>query len=177
MSPLNATLTLIEVTNHTGPVTDDLHFDMAGAYEELFNVYVPAAEGLQGFRLTTGVCLFDLLRVTHRPHAPSTTTRHGLDHDGLTIVQGREKLTDLRKACRTRGAKKHGHPTAFSQCSCLSLVAKEFEDLCPWSNKGDSFLITAARKRSVLTEKSVPWVEGITVSFLGHCQNLLNVEV
>ena len=87
MPPLDAALALAEVAHRAGPVADDLHFEVPGARDQLLDIYVTVAEGLQRLRLTTGVGLLDLLGVKHRPHATAATSGHRLDHHRTTGAQ------------------------------------------------------------------------------------------
>src|SRR5262249_1140531 len=87
MSSLDAALALAEVTHRAGPITKNLHFDVPGAREQLLDIHIPVAEGLQRLRLTAAVRLLDLLEVMHTSHTAAATSGYRLNHHSALVAQ------------------------------------------------------------------------------------------
>ena len=122
--PLDAALALPEVADAAGPVTDDLHLDVARSWNELLDIHISVAKGRLCLRLTARVGVREFVEVMHRPHAAAAAARQRLDHDRNTVAQGLEKLTGLVQARRARGAGQDRYSAALCQRPRLPLAAE-----------------------------------------------------
>src|SRR4029453_17560594 len=81
-----------------GAVADDLHLDVPGARQELFDVEVAVAERRLGLRSAAFESRVEVRERLHRPHAPAAAAGHGLDHHRPALAEAREEGPRLIEA-------------------------------------------------------------------------------
>ena len=89
---LKAAFPVPKMTDITGAIANDLHFDMPGSWQEFFNIDVAGSECLGSFRCGSveGGC--EVGTIEHRSHSAATTTRDCLEHDAIPRCQAAEKI-------------------------------------------------------------------------------------
>ena len=84
MASLYRAFALPEVTDGSGGVADDLHFDMPGITDQALDIDLIAPEGSLCLGATAGIGLIEFGRRMHRPHTAPAAAGDCLDHDCAT---------------------------------------------------------------------------------------------
>ena len=123
VAPLDGAVALEQVDRVAVGVTEDLHLDMAGALDELFQIHFILAEG--GTRLAA--CLADIAQqiilAVDRPHAATATAPRRLEHHRIADLGG-SPAHDLVIVRQRFTGRHHGNTCLFGDIARCHLVAQ-----------------------------------------------------
>ena len=157
-------------------VTQDLHFDMAGATDQLLEVHLVVAEG--GFRFAPR--RFErggeiALALDH-PHAAPATAPACLQHQRVTDL-GRD-LRAGRGLARQRRTGRHDRDLGrHRRMACGDLVAERAHHLRRWADPAQPGLDHAVGELGVLRQKAIARMDRIDLGRLRDPQDILAVEI
>ena len=122
---LQAALALPQVGDCSGAVADDLHFDVAGLGEELFDVDIAVAERLHRLGAAALIGGFQFRDAAHLAHAAAAAARNGLDHDGAVRAERlKEAAGFFDRRRRRRSPAGPARRTSTRGCAPLPLSPK-----------------------------------------------------
>ena len=97
MASLHRALALPEMTDRSGRIADDLHFDMSGILDQTLDIDLVASEGSVRFGTAAGIGLIEFCRRMHGPHPAPAASGDCLDHDCATATKCGQKGMRLIK--------------------------------------------------------------------------------
>jgi hypothetical protein len=112
-------------TQASGTGARDLHFDMARARDQQFQVHIAIAERGQCFRLAQRMGLRQLVWIRDGAHTPPAAAPQRLDHHGRPIAQRGGEGLGFFKAGRSVGPRQNRDTRALGQGPGCTLVAKQ----------------------------------------------------
>ncbi len=177
MAPLNAAFAFPEMNRMAIFVTEHLDFDVARSSDAGFDVYIADSKCLLRFGLTAVVSRFDLILAHHRAHAAAATAGHGFNHHTLAGIETAEKIHSLFKRCRGVSTVQHGNVKLYGQCPCLYFIPKQRQCLAGRPDKFNPGCMTAVRKTSIFTQKTIAWMNPIAPLLLCDGEDLRLVQI
>ncbi|MNE36229.1 hypothetical protein D3C80_1300320 [compost metagenome] len=162
--------------NVTKAVTEDLRLDMFRVDDTFFQEHFRRTEGLGRFGNHPRECLLQLLATIAATNATPATTGGGLEHhritDAITFLEGFVDVGNV--AFSARGHRDTGLDHAATS---FSLVAHTANDFSSRANELDPTFGAYVRKFSVLRQKAITGMQGITTGFHSQVHQLARVEV
>ena len=157
-------------------ISQQLHLDVPGPFDELFDKDAGAAEGGLAFPLGTLEGSGKFVLAADNPHAPAAAAMGGLEDHRIAEAVGNgegvvEALDRLGRAGQNR------HPGPLGQVAGGGLVAEIFQQFHPRPDKDDAGLATGPGKLGVLRQEAIAGVNGIDIVGPGKGHDALNVEV
>jgi hypothetical protein len=176
VAKLDGTIALVEVNEITVGVSQNLHLDMTGARDQLFDKHGTVAKRGEGLTLATGERRSHLIRPCDGAHAATTTARGRFQHDRIADRGGnRDRFGGVRygegAACNNRDAER------ARQGASLGFVAKQPQRLWARTDKGNSVFKTSFREGGILREKTIAGMHAIAAISLGGFDQFLDVEI
>jgi hypothetical protein len=157
-------------------VTHDLHFDVAGAAHQFFQIDLVVAKGGQGFAFGQlhhgGQVGFGF----NDPHATATTAPAGLEHQRVAHSQG-HGFGAFNVIGQGAGGGHHRHAGRHRHGTGGHLVAQGAHDIAFGANEGNASGGTGVGKVGVLAQKAVAGVNRVDLGFFGNADDVVNVQV
>ena len=177
VAALNAAFALAEVCNRPGAVTDDLHLDVAGAWQKLLDVDVFQSERCPGLRLTALERGIEIRGLRDGASAAPTAAGDGLDDHRPTRTQRLEELPRRLPCCRLVQPLEHRHLRSDGGGAGAGFVPEQLEVLDVRTDEGDARVGTASSKIRALGQEAVAGVDRVTARRLRGSDDLVPVEV
>ena len=156
-------------------VSKNLDFDVAGPLNGLLNVDGRVAERTFAFAHGDLRGLNQFGAVVNTAHTATAAAGNCLDEQReLHVLSGFEQFVEVS---RCRGCIERGN-SRFACCGDgLNLVAGHLEHIGTRADEGDSLAVAGTSKFRVLRQEPVTGVNGVCSGFLGHANDLVDVEV
>ena len=173
---LQGAVALMQVHHIAVLVGQDLHLDMLGALQELFNEDAVVAEGLGGLALDQIERGDDFLFLIAAAHTAAAAAGGCLEHDGEAVLLclGQGLLSVLQ---RFGAAGNDGHAAADGRFLGGQLVAHLGQHMGGRADKHDAVLLAGAGKLRVFRQKAVAGVDGVHMAALGQIDDGGNVQI
>src|SRR5437764_15082840 len=120
MAALDAAVAFAEMDQIAVAIGEDLHLDVASAFECAFKQQAPVAKGMLGFRTRGVYGRLEVVGTCDTPHAAAAAASQRLDHHWIADLAG--DLSCSFPARHSRDAGRH------RDALCLSLVAHPAND-------------------------------------------------
>ena len=157
-------------------VGQDLHLDVLGLHQELFNKDVVVAEGLFGLALHQLKGGLDLLRGVAAPHAPAAAPGSRLQDDGEAVAD--RLLQSLVGVLQGFGAARDdGHAAGDGRGFGRQLVAHLGEHLGGRAHEGDARLIAGPGEVGVFGQKAVAGVNRVHPPAAGQVDDTRDIQI
>src|SRR5579884_1208173 len=175
MAALEGAITLEEMDEVAVTITQELHFEMAGAGDEFFQEHIGNTEG--GSSLAAGLIqsVIELFGAGSHTHAAPAAAHRRLDYHRKTELLGH--LIGLFVALDGRAAGQHWHAGFLGEIAGHHLIAELFEDWNAWPNEGQSTLVAGAGEVSVFRKESVSGVDRIDFMLASQGNDAGDVEI
>ena len=176
MTALYRALALVQIQNMALGVTNQLDFDMAGFFDELFNKDTVVAEAIACFVTATGETFQRLFVVVGHAQTFTATTCTSFDHHGVANAFG-----NLDGFLRCFDGIVHTR-NAIHACFCSELFGSDFvahrcDGMVFRSYENNARFFTALRELSVLTQKTIPRVDRFGTRFLGSSDDFVGYQI
>ena len=158
-------------------VTDDLNFNVSWVGHELFAVEAVVAERGPGFRLTSCVCIRDLLSKGDHSHTTTPTTVECFYNNGAMIRHRKVESLYIFQARGAVCALEHRHIGIDCFVTGKGLVAEERECVSRRSDKFNACCSQCAGQIGILGKKTVTWVNGRAFGLSCGIDDGLYIEV
>ena len=174
--PLNGTVAVEQVDEAAVPVAEQLHLDVLGPLDELFEEHAAVAERTAGLAAGRFHRLGQFRRVADDPHAASAAAHRGL-HDDRVRQLLRERLGGGHVGDGVVAAGQHRDVGEPGELTGRRLVAERFQHFRPGADEGDAGLGARPRELGVLGQEPVPGVDRVDADVLREPDDAGDVEV
>ncbi len=176
VAALHGAVAFIKVIDGAVLVAEDLHLDVAGAQDHLFQIALAIAEGGLGLAPTLQHLGLKLFGGVDRAHAATAAAPACLEHQGVADLGG--FLADRVKIGAQhlgRGDDRNARLNRDPPGACL--VAKSAHRLGLGADEGDARLFASLDKLGVFRQKPVAWMDRIGARQLGHADDFGDREI
>ena len=174
--PLDRAVALEQVDEAAVLVAEELHLDVLGAGDELFEEGVRVAERLARLALGGFERVLQLVRGVDDTHAAAAAAHRRLHDDRVAELLG-ERCRFLDGRHRPVGAGEDRHVGVLGDPAGGDLVAELFEDLRPRADEDDPRFGAGGGELRVLAEEAVAGVDAVGPDLLRHVDDAGDVEV
>ncbi|MNE33092.1 hypothetical protein D3C80_1267390 [compost metagenome] len=176
VAALDRAIALEQVHNVAEAVTEDLRLDVLGIDDAFFQEHFRRAKGLGRFGNHPWECLFQLLAAVAATNTAAATTGGGLEHHRVTdAVTFLKRLVNVGNVAF--GARSYRHTGFDHAATGFGLVTHAANDFGCRTNELDPAFSADVRKLSVLRQKTITGMQGITTGFHGQVHQLARVQV
>ena len=173
VAALDRAVTFIKVIDLTMLVTEDLHLDMAGAGDHLFQIALAIAKGGLGLATAFQNLFFQLVFRVDWAHAASTAAPAGLQHQRIADFSG--FLADRVHviAQNFRGGDNR-HVSGDGNLAGTRFVTKGAHGFGLGADERDAVLHARIHEVRVFRQKPIAGVDRVRATFLGNADDLIN---
>src|SRR3984885_347423 len=159
MAALHRTFALAEINAMAMLVGKELDLDVAGTFDELFEINLARSEGALGFTLRGLKRSFEFIAMSDRAHAFTAATGRCLEHHRIADLAGhRICLFERGKAPgRARNAR---HTGLVRRLAGADLRPQGAHGVCGRTDEFDRRLLAGFGEAGVLGEESIAWMDG-----------------
>ena len=157
-------------------VAQDLHFDMAGPGDELFEIDFVFAESSLGFTPCHAHSFNDAIRIGQRAHATSAAAPAGFQHHGIADALG-QLFHGFRIVGQRRGGRHHRHFVGDGEISGRNLVAQIAHGLGRRADEDDAGFSTSFRQFRAFRQEAITGMNGIHLGRLGHGDDICDGQI
>ena len=176
MTPLHRTIAVVKVDDVSVPVAQNLHLDVLGPPDELFQKHRCIAKGPQSLVLRLVEQAFEVGLLLHHAHAASATAEGRLDDERESDLP--RQLEGLAAVLhRIVRARQGGHAQAFRLRAGRHFVAHQFEALRFRPDKKNPLAGAGPGEFGILREKAVARMDRIDRVFLRRRHHPRDVEI
>ena len=141
-------------------VAQHLNFNVPGLFHKLFNEHAVVAETVAGLIATRGEAFMGFFVVERHTQALAPTAGRGFDHHRVT--DGLGNLHRFLGAFYGLVVPGYGVDLGLlSQFFGCNFVAHGCDGMVLGSDKNQAFFFASFGERFVLTQESIPWVNGL----------------
>jgi hypothetical protein len=176
IAALHRTIAFKQVIDLAVFVTQDLHFDVTGADDHLFQIAFAIAKGGLGFAAALQHFFFQFGLGMDRAHAAPAAAPGRLEHQ--RIADGGGFLADRTHVIaqhlgggNDRYTCRHGHTAR------RGLVAQGAHGFGPGADKGDAVVFTGIHKGRIFRQQAIAGVDRIRARGLGDADHLVNGQI
>ena len=176
VAPLDGAVALKQMIDRTMLVAENLHFNMVGAQDHLFEITFAIAKSGHSLAPSFENFLCQLIGIINSAHPAPAATPRGFEHQRITNL--RCLLFDKIKIiaqhlCRwnNRNTCRHRHAPR------TRLVSQRPHRLRLRADEHNASGIAGFYKIGILGEKSIPRMDRISTRLLGHTNNFWNAEI
>ncbi len=174
MATLHRAVALKKMHGVALSVRQHLNLHVPGANDGLLKIDGVIAEGARSFGPGAFVCLDEIFGPLHKPHALSTATSGGLEHDGIADLFCRLEERVSVAGIRTGNNRHAGSDHLLARGG---LTAHGLHRLGARSDKDDARSATRPDKVGVLAEEPISRVNGLGAATLGHIEDALGHQI
>ena len=171
VAPLHGAITLPQVPDIALLVAKDLHLDVAGAQDHLFQIPLAIAKGGFGLAAAFADFQFQLVFRQDRAHAAPAAAPRGLEHQGIANL-GCLPFDGRHVIAQDFGRRNNGHARLNRHAARRCLIAKRTHRFGARADKGDARLIAGLDEIGVFRQEPIAGVNGIRARHLGNPDNL-----
>ena len=176
VAPLHGAVALPQVPDIARLVAQDLHLDMAGAQDHLFQIALAIAKGGLGLAPALAHLQFQLVLRQDRAHAPTAAAPGGLEHQGIAYRLG--LLFDgSHILAQHLGCRNDGHARLDRDASRAGLVAQGAHGFRTRADEGDAGLIAGFDEIGVFRQKPIAGVDRIGPGHFGHADDFRDRQI
>ncbi|MPL71091.1 hypothetical protein SDC9_16859 [bioreactor metagenome] len=176
VAPLHGAVALEEVIEMAMRVAEQLHLDMAGAQDHLFQIALAIAEGGLGLAPALAHLLDQLLGAHDRAHAAPAAAPAGLQHQRIAD-RGRLGLDRVEIIAQHLGRRDHRHARLHRHMPGRGLVAKRAHGLGARADEGDAGLVAGFDEIGVFGQQPIARVDRVGARFLCDADDLGDREI
>ena len=176
VAALYRTVAFPEVINVTLFIAEDLHLDVAGTQNHLFQIAFAIAKGGFGFTATFADFFLELCFVHDRAHAATAATPRCLEHPRVANFGGLH-TDNIHVFAQNFGCWNDRNARLHRDLTRAGLIAKFAHGFRFGANKGDAVAITRINEIGVFRQKAVAGVDGVRAGHFGDADHLINREV
>ncbi len=174
---LQAALAVPQVHHRAGPVADDLHLDVTGSREELFDVNPAVAERRLGLGGAARERLGELVLVGHQTHAAAAAAGERLQHDRAAVAEQFQERARLGQRGAAAGAGQRRDVEPSGQAQRRGLVAKQRQDLRRRTDEGQPGVGAVLGEGAVLAQEAIAGMHRLAAGLLRDIDDLTDVEI
>ncbi|SPF82041.1 hypothetical protein PRI8871_03869 [Pseudoprimorskyibacter insulae] len=157
-------------------VAKDLHLDVAGADDHLFQISLAVAKGGLGLTTTFQNLFLQLFGAVDRAHAPAAAAPAGLQHQRIADFLG--LLRDgVPIVAQNFGRRNDRNPRLNRDFTRAGLVAQLAHGRGLGADKGDARRVASIDKFRVFRQQTIARMNRIRTAFLGHADDLGNAQI
>ncbi|MBD5803263.1 hypothetical protein AZOA_26990 [Azoarcus sp. Aa7] len=176
VAPLHRAVALEEMHEVAVRVAEHLHFDVARAANELFQIDLVVAEGGEGLAAGDVEQAGELFLVLDRAHAATATAPARLEHERVAdFAREAFDLVEVLRQCA--GGRHDRHAGGDGEVARGDLVAQIAHHLRLRADEGDAGGGAGFGELGVLGEEAVAGVDRIDPGILRHTDDVGDVEV
>ena len=157
-------------------VAQHLHLDVAGAFDQFFEIDLVLAEGGLGLALALGHLARQIGLAADRAHAAPAAAPRGLEHHGVADLGG-ELLHRLHVVGQRFGRRDDGHADLDRQIARGDLVAEAAHRVRLRADEGDAGRRAGVGEFGAFGEQSVARMDGIGARRLCDANYFLDRQV
>jgi hypothetical protein len=176
MAALDGAVALEQMHQIAMGVAEDLHLDMAGALDQLFQIDLVLAEGRAGFFLGDGHLAGKVFRRADDAHAATTAAPACLEHDRVADRVG-EPGNLLHVVGQRIGGRHHRHAGFDGKVARRHLVAEPAHGIGGGADKDDAGIVAGIDEFRAFGQEAVARMDGIDVVFLGDADDFVDGEI
>src|SRR5690606_10391681 len=172
---LDGTLALAQVDHIAVAVREDLHFDVARALDELFQIDRALAKGR--LRLAAGGLQRrpEVLGPLDAPHALAAPARRRLDEQWVADQPG--GVCQVFVGQVQLGAGHDGHARPLDRLTGENLIAHRADGAGRRADERDALVDASLCELRALGQKAIAGVDGVRTGTFRHVQNFFNAQV
>ncbi|MCY1220949.1 hypothetical protein D9M72_329860 [compost metagenome] len=176
VAALDRAVALEEMHDIAVGIAEDLAFDVAGAFDELFEIDLVLAEGGLGLALGFGHLADQVFRVANGAHAASATAPGGLEHDRIADLGG--EAMDFLFVLRQRiGGRHDRHADGDGEIARGNLVAELAHRRRARTDEDDAGGIAGIDEFGAFRKQAVTRMDGIGAGEPGDADHLVDRQV
>ena len=176
VAALHGAVTLVEVDDVAGAITEDLDLDVAGLFDVALDEDGAVAEGVEGLTGSECEAVLEVLHLGDHSHTLATTTEGGLDDDGEADLLA--ALLGLLVGGDGTGSTGHdGDVVLDGVLTGGGLIGEDAEGLDGGADEDHAGLLDGVGEVGVLGQEAVAGVDGGDAVLLGDAHDVLDVEV
>ena len=176
VAALNRAIAFPQVIDIASLIAKDLHLDVAGAHDHLFQIALAVAECGLGLTATFADFFLKLIRVHDRTHAATTAAPRGLEHQWKADL-GRLFADRVEIIAQNLGRGDDRNAGLDRDLTRAGLVAKGAHGFGLGADKGDSVRRTGIHELGVLGQQAIARMDRIRAAFFGHADDLGNRQI
>ena len=171
VAALHGAVTLIQVIQAAMGVAQQLHLDMAGAQDHLFQIALAVAEGGLGLASALADLFGQLGRRLDRPHSPTAAAPRGLQHQRIADFS-RLRADRGEIVAQNLGRGDHRHARLDRHAPRRRLVAKRAHGVGARADEGDPGSLAGVHEIGVFRQKAIARMDRVRAAFLGDPDDL-----
>ena len=176
IAALDRAVALEEVDDIAMGVAEDLHLDMAGPLDQLFEIDLVLAEGGLGLALGLGHLALEVLLGADDAHAAAAAAPGRLQHHREADL--RRHLPDRRHVVGQRLGRRHdGHADLDGEIARGDLVAEPAHGIARRADEGDAGLAAGVDEFRALRQQAVAGMDRVRAGDPGDAQDLLDRQI
>ena len=176
VAPLHGAVAFIEVIDRPVLVAEDLHLDVAGALDHLFEVSLAIAERRLGLAPSLAHLGLKLVWPKDRAHAAPAAAPAGLEHQGIADRRrlGADRVEIL---AQNLGRGDHRHARGHRHAPRAGLVAQGAHGFGPRPDEGDARRIASLDEIRVFRQEPIARMDRVRAAGLGHPDDFRDREI
>ncbi len=176
VTTLHRTVTFPQVVNITVAIAQDLHLDVAGADDHLFQIAFAIAKGRFGLATAFQNLFFQFIRPLDRAHAAPTAAPAGFQHQGVSDL-GRLSTDRVHVVAQNLGGRDDGHARLDCDAPGAGLVTKRAHGGGFRANESDAVCFASVHEIGVFRQQAIAGVDRICPAFLGDADDFINRQI
>ena len=157
-------------------VAQDLHLDVAGAQDHLFQIALAVAKGGLGLAAAFQHLFFQLVGAVDRTHAPTTAAPGRFQHQRIADL-GSLGADRVHIGAQHFGRRDHRHTGLDRHTPRAGLVAKGAHGFGLGTDKGDARRVAGIDEIGVFRQQAVPGVDRVGTRHAGHADDFLDAQI
>ena len=176
VAALDRTLALAQPDGIAVLVGQDLHFDVAGIDDRLFDIDFAVAERTLRFALRRFERGTKFLASMHQPHAFAAAAGRGFQHHGVANALG-HFFAFFGRSQAARGSRNERHAGFFHLLTGAGFRSHQFHGVWSGPDKLHARIGACLRELRVFREEAVSGMDGLGARAFGNVENLVHPKI